>query len=88
MQKLRLLIIVCISTMFFSFKPHGSGTAYITGKSSSGNLIFKAEVQDIEGAVEKIELSIDGKKLNFDASCNSNVIFSRERCSLYNICRK
>ena len=58
-----------------SFKPIGSATAYLTCKSESGRTIFKAEIQDIDGGLEKAELTIDGVKLKFTGEENSNVIF-------------
>jgi hypothetical protein len=66
-----LLIILGLT----SFKTVGSATAYLTCKSESGRTLFKAEIQDIDGGLEKAELIIDGVKLNFTDEDNANVIF-------------
>ena len=56
------LIMICCT----SFKSVGSGTALLTCKSESGRTTFTAELQDITGLLEKAELTVDGKKINFN----------------------
>ena len=58
-----------------SFKTVGSATAYLSCKSESGRTMFNAEIQDIDGGIEKAELTIDGVKLNFTEDENSNIVF-------------
>ncbi len=64
-----------VFTGITSFNSIGSATAYLTCKSESGRTIFEAEIQDIDGGLEKAELSIDGIKLNFNEEDNSSIIF-------------
>ncbi len=73
MKKLIFYLILILGLT--SFKPIGSATAYLTCKSESGRTSFKAEIQDIDGGIEKAELIIDGVKLKFTEEENSNVIF-------------
>ena len=61
--------------MFLSFKVPGSGTAHLTCKSESGRTLFTAELQDIEGLLEKAELIVDNKKLIFDENDEAHTIF-------------
>ncbi|POY34670.1 hypothetical protein C3K47_19165 [Solitalea longa] len=58
-----------------SFKRPGSATAQLTCKSESGRTLFTADIQDIDGGLERAELSIDGVKLNFHENDNSSIIF-------------
>ncbi len=53
----------------------GSGTAHLTCRSESGRTLFKADIQDIDGIVEKAELTIDGVKLDFSDLEKSSIIF-------------
>ena len=73
MKKIILYLILILGLT--SFKTVGSATAYLTCKSESGRSEFKAEIQDIDGGLEKAELTIDGVKLNFAEDEKSNVIF-------------
>lgn len=73
MKKLIFYLILILGLT--SFKPIGSATAYLTCKSESGRTSFKAEIQDIDGGIEKAELTIDGVKLNFTEDENSNIVF-------------
>ena len=70
-------IILCslVILILTSFKTVGSATAYLTCKSESGRTMFNAEIQDIDGGIEKAELTIDGVKLNFTEDENSNIVF-------------
>ncbi|WP_264510571.1 hypothetical protein [Flavobacterium sp. N1719] len=71
----RILFCLIIIISLTSFKTIGSATAYLICQSESGRTKFKAEIQDIEGGLEKAELTIDGIKLIFTGEENSNVIF-------------
>jgi hypothetical protein len=82
MKKIIFCSIIIISLT--SFKTVGSATAYLTCKSESGRTTFKAEIQDIDGGIEKAELTIDGVKLKFTGEENSNVIFD-SRNGVYTI---
>jgi hypothetical protein len=73
MKKRVLFLIVFLGIT--SFKSVGSATAYLNCVSESGRTAFKAEIQDIDGGLEKAELTIDGVKLNFTEEDNSNIIF-------------
>ena len=73
MKKIIILLIVFL--VLTSFKSIGSATAYLNCRSESGRTLFKAEIQDIDGGLEKAELTIDGVKLNFTEDENANVIF-------------
>ena len=73
MKKIFLLFLIYFVTT--SHKTTGSATAYLNCKSESGRTIFKAEIQDIDGGLEKAELTIDGVKLLFGADEYANVIF-------------
>ncbi len=82
MKKVIFCLIIMISLT--SFKTVGSATAYLTCKSESGRTSFTAEIQDIDGGLEKAELTIDGVKLKFNGEENSNVIFD-SRNGVYTI---
>lgn len=71
----KIIIYSLLILTFTSFKSVGSATAYLTCKSESGRTTFKAEIQDIDGGIEKAELTIDGVKLNFTEEDNSNIVF-------------
>ncbi|OJJ15828.1 hypothetical protein BKI52_36530 [marine bacterium AO1-C] len=43
----------------------GSGTAYLQCKSASGKTVFYAELQDIDGLLEKAHLTIEGIRVNY-----------------------
>jgi hypothetical protein len=73
MKKIIILLIMFLGIS--SFKSLGSATAYLICKSESGRTFFKAEIQDIDGGLEKAELTIDGVKLIFSEEENANVIF-------------
>ncbi|WP_447642808.1 MULTISPECIES: hypothetical protein [Chitinophagaceae] len=73
MRTILLYLIIIIGLT--SFKPAGSGTAYLTCRSESGRTLFNAEIQDIDGTIEKAELTVDGTKLNFDDAENTSIIF-------------
>lgn len=66
MVRLYIILAFFIYT-FGSFKPLGSGTAYLVCKSESGRTLFNAELQDIVGGLEKAELIVDGKKIVFNS---------------------
>lgn len=71
----KIIIYSLLILTFTSFKSVGSATAYLTCKSESGRTTFTAEIQDIDGGIEKAELTIDGVKLNFTEEDNSNIVF-------------
>ena len=73
MKTLLSAIIVFLS--FTSFNLPGSGTAYLVGKSASGRTVFKAELQDITGLLEKAELVVDKNKISFDEDDEAYTIF-------------
>ena len=73
---LRLIaIILFVFLLFPSFITPGSGTAHLTCKSESGKTIFKAELADITGLLEKAVLEIDKKKLEFTSDDDVYTIF-------------
>lgn len=55
----------------------GSGTAYLQCKSASGKTVFYAELQDIDGLVEKAQLTIEGKRVNYKTD-EGHTIFDRK----------
>lgn len=65
-------------SVFTSFRNSGSGTAYLTCKSESGKTIFNAELQDIDGLLQKAELIVDGKKVTFDENDEARTIFDEK----------
>ncbi|MDK2773224.1 MAG: hypothetical protein KYX68_13525 [Flavobacterium sp.] len=71
----KIIVYSLLILTFTSFKSVGSATAYLTCKSESGRTTFTAEIQDIDGGIEKAELTIDGVKLNFTEEDNSNIVF-------------
>lgn len=73
MKKIFVLFLICF--LATSHKNIGSATAYLNCKSESGRTTFKAEIQDIDGGLEKAELTIDGVKLLFGDEEYANVIF-------------
>jgi hypothetical protein len=73
-MKLMLLAIVALLS-FTSSKFPGSGTAHLVCKSESGRTIFKAELQDITGLLEKAELVVDKNKIVFDSNDEVYTIF-------------
>ena len=75
---MRILFILLLSSIFVSFKIVGSGTAHLTCKSESGRTIFTAELEDIDGLLEKAELIVDNKKLTFDATDEAHTIFDAQ----------
>ena len=75
---MRLLILALLFSMFASFKIPGSGTAHLTCKSESGRTIFNAELQDIDGLLEKAELIVDNKKVTFDENDEAHTIFDAQ----------
>ena len=75
---MRVLILLLFSSLFVSFKGQGSGTAHLTCKSESGRTIFNAELQDIDGLLEKAELIVDNKKLIFDENDEAHTIFDAQ----------
>ena len=72
MRKIILYIVIFFGIT--SFRTVGSSTAYLKCKSESGRTIFNAEIQDIDGGLEKAELIVDGVKLNFDNDDDAKVI--------------
>ena len=75
---MRTLLLVLLFSISVSFKIPGSGTSHLTCKSESGRTLFTAELQDIDGLLEKAELIVDGKKLSFDESDEAHTIFDAE----------
>ena len=73
------IIVLLFAFAFVSFRPMGSGTAHLTCKSESGRTIFKADLQDITGLLEKAELIVDDKKLLFDSQDEVYTIFDAEK---------
>jgi hypothetical protein len=62
----------------------GSGTAFMKCKCESGRTVFTAELQDIDGLLEKAELSIDGSKLQFSSKDNATIVFD-PTCGVFTI---
>jgi hypothetical protein len=75
----RSLAVLLFAFAFVSFRPIGSGTAHLTCKSESGRTVFKAELKDITGLLEKAELVVDDKKLSFDSQDEVYTIFDAEK---------
>ncbi len=71
MKNIIALLLLCITLTSFDF---GSGTAYLNCKSDSGRTKFYAELQDIEGLLEKAVLKIDDTELKYKTD-ESHVIF-------------
>lgn len=67
-----LALLVLVAT---SFRPPGSATAHLSGKSESGKTRFAAEIQDIDGLLAKAELTVENNKLLFTDEDNVFVIF-------------
>jgi hypothetical protein len=65
--------------LFTSFRPHGSGTAHLVCKSQSGRTVFKAQLQDITGLLEKAELVMDKNSIAFDSNDEVYTIFDPEQ---------
>lgn len=61
----RSLIYSLLLISLTSLKMPGSGTAFLKCKSESGRTIFKAELQDITGVIEKAEFTVDGREVSF-----------------------
>lgn len=72
MKSLILLIVVLLTTSHPS--ELGSGTAYLTCTSDSGRTEFYAELQDIDGLLEKAVLTIDSDSLSYTTS-DGRIIF-------------
>jgi len=75
MKTILLCFITIVGLTSFKTSVAGSGTAYLSCKSESGRTLFNAEIQDIDGIIEKAELTVDGTKLNFNDAENTNIIF-------------
>ena len=60
-----------------TFFNEGSGTAFLECKSESGRTEFYAELQDIEGFLEKAILKIDQTELEYFTD-ESNIVFDPE----------
>ena len=71
MKNLIGILILCISLTSFDI---GSGTAYLKCKSDSGRTEFYAELQDIEGLLEKAILKIDESELEYKTD-EGHIIF-------------
>lgn len=63
MKSILLLFLSVISSL--NTTEIGSGTAYLTCTSDSGRTKFYAELQDIDGLLEKATLTIDENSLDF-----------------------
>lgn len=72
-MKLFFILLFILSSI--SFKPVQSATAYLKCTSESGRTTFTAEIGDIDGVLEKAELTIDNVKLKFNDNDRSYVIF-------------
>jgi len=72
MKSLVLLIVVLLTASHTS--DLGSGTAYLTCTSDSGRTKFYAELQDIDGLLEKAVLTIDSDSLSYETS-DGRIIF-------------
>lgn len=75
---MRVLIPALILSLFASFNNPSSGTAYLTCKSESGRTVFNAELQDIDGLLEKAELIVDNMKVTFDENDEVRTIFDAQ----------
>ena len=70
-----MFIAIITFLLFTSFKLPGSGTAHLVCTSASGRTVFKAELQDITGLLEKAELVVDKNKIIFDSNDEVYTIF-------------
>jgi len=68
------ITVLFLFILLTSFRPVGSNTAYLDCKSYSGRTSFTAEIQDIDGLLEKAELKVDGVSLTFSDEDTSSVV--------------
>jgi hypothetical protein len=78
-QIMKYFILFGLISLFASFKIPGSGTAFLDCKSESGRTILHAELQDIDGLLEKAELIVDSKKLGFTEDDEAYTIFDPQK---------
>lgn len=76
---MRLCLFILFAFFGFAFDFTGSSTAYLTCKSESGRTVFNASLQDITGLLESAELSVDGKKLQFNDEDEVYTIFDAQK---------
>ncbi len=76
---MRFVILILCFVVVTSFKPIGSNTAYLTCRSESGRTLFYAELQDIDGLLEKAELTVDNSKLAFSTDDEVYTIFDPQK---------
>jgi len=70
--------IVILSCLIFLTSFHfGSNTAYLKCESDSGRTVFYAELQDIEGFIEKAILKIDSTEIEYKTE-EGHIIFDPE----------